>query len=369
MTWPLVRKDMLLWLRVPQSIMVTLLIPIIIMTVAMLADTVQQQLSVAVVDESGSAEVITNEIEASPYFNPLPATGHEAEAWLHQDGIVAVISIPADYSESVAAREPVIIEMNIRNRDEDLTRNMIMRLYYIVFKANQRLLADIPDVGSHLIIRERPLLPETISDALYLATGLLVFTALYGGLANTALLTAREWDELAIKEVLLAPRPYYEFVFAKILAGWLETVISIIAVFFFAFLVIELRPAGNLWLIAGFLLLTSLFGAAIGALFGCAIRRIIPAVMLSILISVISWFIGGGFGPVMFTGEAAQQIAWMLPPTYAIAALQQLMHTSRLAGLDYYALIIGFSTVIAILISLFACNQLLLRRPLGQGKE
>lgn len=369
MMWPIVRKDVLLWIRVPQSLLVTVLIPIVIMVVAVLADTVQQRLSVAVIDPFDSGEVVTSEIASSPYFYAIPADANEAEIWLDNDDILAALYIPVDFSESLASGQRVTITMNIRNRDEDLTRNYILRLYDVAYKANDRLLESNTEAGPLLIIQERPLLPVTVSDTLYLATGILVFTAIYGGLANTALLMAREWDEAVVKEVLLAPRRYSEYIIAKIFTGWLETFLSIIVVFLFAFLIIGLRPVGNPWLIAIFLIVTALFGAAIGALFGCVIRRIIPAVMLSIVLSTVCWLVGGGFGPVAFTSETMQEIAWKLPPTYAIIALQQLMHSTRTINLENYALVMGVSTLVALVVSLIICNRVLTQKPLDQGKD
>lgn len=364
MMWPLVRKDILLWIRVPQSLLVTVFIPMVIMTVAILADTVQQRMSVAVTDSSGSAQVVTSEIESSPYFHAIPADFDEAETWLQNGDILAVVNIPADYNELLASGQRVTIEMKIKNRDEDLTRNFILRLYDVVVKANARLLASAVDVEPILTIQERPLLPQPVSDARYLATGILVFIAIYGGLANTALLMAREWDESVVKEVLLAPRSYSEFVIAKIFTGWLETLLSIIIIFLFAFFIIGLQPVGNFWVIAAFLIMTALFGAAIGALLGCVIRQIIPAVMLSIAVSTLSWLIGGGFGPVAFTSKTVQKIAWVLPPTYTVTALQQLMHTTLTTNLGNYALVIGVSTLVALVICLVVCNRMLTQSPL-----
>lgn len=362
----LIRKDVLLWVRVPQSLLVTILVPVVLMAVAILANTVQQRLSLAVVDPSQMVAAIASN---SPYIHVIPVEYEQAESWLQDGDIIALLTVSPDFSKTPLATETWQnpIEMRIRNRDEDLTRNYVLRLYDIVLGVNQKLTTAAGEVEP-VHVREHGLLPDTISDALYLATGILVFTAIYGGLANTALLLAREWDESAIKEVLLAPRHRLEIILAKIFTGWLETMVSLLVVLLFSYWALGLQPVGNPWLLAFFLVITALLGAAVGALFGCVIRRIIPAVMLSIVLATFLWFVGGGFGPVPFTSNLVQQIAWKSPTTYAIAALQQVMHTTFTVNLAHDAAIVGISTAVLLVVSLATCQWTLTRSPLGQGQ-
>jgi hypothetical protein len=364
--WILIQKDILLWLRVRQSVLVTILIPATLMLVAGLAGTIGQRLSVAVVNPAAQAPHMMSEIWDSTFFKPFLVEPAQAEAWLEQGQIVAVINIPPDFDRLAASGQPAYVDMTLHNLDEDTVKNFTLRLYDVVFRVNQHLIRAEAKRQPMLEVQERGLLPRAVTDMMYLATGILVFTAIYGGLANTALLVAREWNEDTIKELLVAPVHRFEFVMAKICTGWLETMLSVGVVFLLSVGLLGLKPTGNLFLLWFFLAVCVLMSAAAGALFGCVIRRVVPAVMLGIILSVQAWFVGGGFGPVPFTSPALQWIAWKLPSTYAIAAVQQLMHTSGTTNLGSYASVVGGSMLVVLALSLVACNRLLAARPLQE---
>lgn len=360
--WTIVRKDLRLWFRVPQSVAVTILMPMIVLTVAAFVGSVGSGLSV-VVDES-QPRAVQQFVEQDPYTTRLTASGPEEARAMVRDGDASAAIIVSGWDQHA---EPAKVELVETSRgDFDLHRNLALRVTQTTLDINQKSLSarDAP----HLAIHESGLLSELVPNAAYFAAGIVIFTAIFGGLGNTVFLTAREWDENVARASLVSPRSYAEFMLAKITGGSVQTVLAVVAVFAIVALAFGVYPAGSIPLLTALVAASIVIAASIGALLGVAIRTIIPAVMASAVLSSVAWFIGGGFGPAAFTSSTVQWISWKLPTTYAITAFQKLMQVPATDQVRESTLFVVIGAVVTFVVCVGLGTRILARNPLQGGR-
>lgn len=349
----IVVNDLRQWIRQPQAVLVSLLVPLVVLVIAALAGTVGAGYTVAVVDDQ-PADVLAA-LERSPYLRTVVmdrdaaseavATGEVAGTFDTQDDAL-VLSV-APYG------------------NDDLRRNLVMRQQAVLADINtgRRADADLP----HIAWAERGLLPETVSDQAYLAAGALVFTAIFSGLANTAFGTAREWEKNTAQYLLVSPHRPISVLGAKLVTGTVQSLLAVAVALGVIVVGFGVHPVGTSWLLAGVLLATIVGSGALGLVLGVALRRIVPALLISVVASLVAWFVGGGFAPVTLQPSTLHAVSVVLPSTYAISAGQRLINGLGTMELDLLATT-GLA-VISVVLALMAASQVVKTRPTGARHE
>lgn len=336
------------------------LVPAAVLLVAALAGTVAQQFSVPMAVEQ--SETARAAFLNSPYLRAQPMERQSGFELVRTGRAAGVLDSDRDAGEG----RPSTLELTLGARaDEDLARNLEMILIGTALELSQQAYTH-QDVG-RVVIDENGLLARPVSDTAYLATGIVAFAGLFGALAGTAQLTARDWESDTAREIFAAPRGYGTFALAKISAGVLQACLSVGVVFVIVSVVLGELPAGNPFLLALVLLGMIGTGATLGLLIGCGAQRIVPAVIASLALSVSAWFIGGGLGPVAIQSELTQWIAWKLPSTYGFTGIQDLMWHPTAPGAYLWPLLIGVGVLFAICVPVAV--RLLSIRPLGRGRS
>ena len=350
----ILRKDLLAWFRSLRSVLVSVLVPAALLLFAALAGTVGQQFTVAVVDEQ--PQEVQDVAFDSPFLNGLALKRAEAERKVDEGSLAGLV----DSSGNMA-----ILRVTARG-DEDLRRNLIMRQEGLVFDLNSHHLAESGE--SRLDLETTGVTRKSISDMTYLATGIIVFTALFGGMANTSYVSAREWEESTIKSLLVTPQPLLGVVFAKLVTGAVQTIVSVAVITLLSVLFLDVSPEGNLLTIAAVLLLTVVASCSLGLLLGVVMRRSVPAMMGSILVAISLWFVGGGFGPVSFYREDLQAIAWKVTSRYAIAAVERLVNMPGPSTVfDHDLEVVWLAASVSFLVFMILTIAVVRRSPVGGG--
>lgn len=350
----IVWKDLLTWFRSLRSVLVSVLVPAALLLFAALAGTVGQQFTVAVVDEQ--PQQVKDVAFGSPFLNGLAMKRADAEQKVDEGSLAGLVD---------SDRNVVVLRVTARG-DEDLRRNLIMRQEGAIFDLNSHYLAESRE--SRLNLEITGVARESISDMTYLATGIIVFTALFGGMANTSYVSAREWEESTIKSLLVTPQPLLGVVLAKLITGAVQTIVSVAVITLLSVLFLGVSPEGDLLTIAAVLLLTVVASCSLGLLLSVVMRRSIPAMMGSILIAISLWFVGGGFGPVSFYREDLQAIAWKLPSTYAIAAVERLVNMPGPSTVsDHDLAVVWLTAPASFLVFMILTVVMVRRRPVGGG--
>ena len=319
--WSIAWKDISVWLRQPSVIASTVMpaVGFMIIIVISAAAVGRNPIALVVLDDGPAAGQFAGIIEQSDAFVVQRTAPEEAKRLLAGLDVSAVITIPADFGANLAAHrpDPVSIEINNLNLDftNDLRRSLPAAIdrYYAAQVANP---VNVAVAESDLRMQDVGLIQfEIIPNLVLLLT--------MAGIVNCGLATAREFEDLTIKELLLAPIARSTVIAGKLLAGWLTTLLLSLVVLVVGALIGVLRPAGLYWLLAvGVIALFGLASAGLGAALGAQLRRYTAVVGIGINLSIYFFFLSGGIGVAAFLPAWVQSISRFTPTYYAVHALQ-----------------------------------------------
>ncbi len=163
-----------------------------------------------------------------------------------------------------------------------------------------------------------------------------------GGMLQAGTASAREWENVTIKELLLSPASRMAILLGKMLGALLVGLGSTVIVLVVLVLFLGVTP--DHWPeVAGFTCLSLLIFNTLGTLLGTLIKQRMPVIALTMGISLPLFFISGAFGPISFTTPLLQGIAKIFPVYYQIVVLQHAFHSFSLNtyGLAGNLLILG----------------------------
>ncbi|USL11079.1 ABC transporter permease [Bacillus bombysepticus] len=363
--WSIIKKDTRLMLREPFYIGISIILPIMFYIFFTIITSGSATVPIAIVDDAQNAnsrefialfsEKIDNkrDLEAS-YWEIVSTNTKESMSLFSNREVMSMVIIPENFDKNSK------VIMKTHNINSDYTKNFQLRLDEIINYYNHNKL----DFNNQISVKEKSWVQKDIPMLTYMASSLLVFAFLYGGMVNTGVLIAREWEEDTVKELLLSPVSKIHLVIGKMLSGLVPTFISGGIIYLIIYLVQGFKPTGNLLLILLLVLITAFLGVGIGVLIGSLTKRILPTIQINIIIAVVSLIIGGGFSPLdgLAWGGVSQYVYYfskILPPYYAFKAGHLIMNTEFLDNFFLYLIIVlGSSLIIISLASLYLSKGL-----------
>ncbi|HEV2471810.1 MAG TPA: ABC transporter permease [Chthonomonadales bacterium] len=329
-------KDIAVWLRQPVNIAVTLLPPLGFLLVAALGSAAVGRSPVALVtlDSGAKGQQMAQIIHNADVFRLTDATPTQAQVLLNNIDVVAIITIPADFTQRVDAHLSAPINVTVNNLNLDFTNDIrrsvpdAITQYYQAQGSSSPVLVTMHE--TNLRSRDVQLFQYDV-----LPTILLLLTI--SGLINGGLSTAREWERNTVKELLLSPTARGAIIAGKVLAGFAITFVLGTLVLLLGDLLGWTQPEGIYWVNALLIIaLVSLFSAGVGVAIGAALRRIQVVIAVSINVALYLFFLAGGIGVLAFEPGWLQTIAAFVPLTYGRHALEQAIFysASDQLGLD-----------------------------------
>jgi ABC-2 type transport system permease protein len=339
--WGIVVKEMLVWVRSPLQVVISLASPLVLLLVATLlfspSDANRIEIGVITPANAGPytqklVQHLTAETGVPMYFEIVTTDPEEAQMLFEQQRIFAIVTIPPDFDLALDQGQPATLDFQVYNAMGDVNKNVQMSF-------NRSLLAFYNEALPGQVLLQpqvNRLLPHDIPRSGYLSAGILVYTLMFVGILSTGVIMTREWEYHTLPELTVSPTPRFILVLSKTLAGLLQAGTITAVVFVIAYLLSDLRPTGNLFLIVAVLFLVGLMFVSFGALVGVAAKRIYLVMPASGIMAIVLWFLSGGFQePLAVKGTAIFTISRVLPPTYAFEALHKLIHGPSLAGLGF----------------------------------
>ncbi len=348
--WIIMRKDIRVWLRQPTNMTATILPPLAFLLVSALTAAAVGRSPVALVtlDSGVKGQQMAQIIHNADVFRLTDATPTQAQALLNNIDVVAIITIPADFTQRVDAHFNAPIDVTVNNLNLDFTNDIrrsvpdaITQFYQAQGNASPIL---VTMHETNLRIRDVQLFQYDV-----LPTILLLLTI--SGLINGGLSTAREWERNTVKELLLSPAARGAIIAGKVLAGFVITFVLGTLVLLLGDLLGWTQPEGIYWANALLIIaLVSLFSTGLGVAIGAVLRRIQIVIAISVNVSLYLFFLAGGIGVLAFEPGWLQSIAAFVPLTYGRHALEQAIFysASDQLGLDITVLV-GFSLAALVL--------------------
>ncbi len=350
-----VRSD----IRAPATNMIVVFVPLNFLILMLLFATSGGQAPTAVVmlDQGPYAQQFLSAMQNAHSFHITPAggtTADEAQRQIQSGNIVAVVTIPASFDDDLKAGRKIEIPVLVNNLNTDFTNDIrrAIPLTIASFYANafpEQVVVKAQEVDSY---------PQDTDYIPYLGVSVLVVALMLGGLNQSGVNIAREYENNTIKELLLSPASRWAIQLGKVIGALAVTSLSSFIVLAVLVFIIGIYPQNWLEVIIFAIVIMPIFGA-IGALLGTLLRRRSVVIPLSLLLALPLFFLSGPFGPPSFGTTIGQIIAQFSPTYYGIAAFQHAFHgftTTPTTTAENLLILVGFA-VVAI-----ALSAILLRR-------
>ena len=354
--WALITKDIGVWARQPPAIAATVLPPIVFMIVIFVASAAvgRNPVALVVLDDGPQSQRLSSILKSSDAFRVQTATAGDAQNLLDNLQVAAVITIPSDFDARFDAGQPDPVTIRINNLNLDFTNDLRRSLPAAI----TRFYAQQSHSPVDMSVQETDLRSQDVSILQFLLIPNLVLMVTVAGIVNCGLATAREFEDVTIKELLLSPISRTTLIAGKLLAGWLTTLIVAGVVLALGALTGVLRPTGWYALLAvGEIALLALAMAGLGAALGALLQRFIPTIAIGVNLSIYLFFLSGGISVVAFLPDWVQTIAHFTPSYYGVHALQMAIfyHSSEQLGRDL-AVMLG-TTVATLVVGVLALRR------------
>jgi ABC-2 type transport system permease protein len=357
-TGAICRNTIAVWLRNRSLIAASLVPPIAFLAAGFFAAAAVSHSPIALVnlDSGADGRQMVAILHESDLFRITDANPHHAQALIHNVQVAAIITIPADFTARVQSRQHVSINYEINNFNLDFT-NDIRRS---VPTAITEFYASNP-VSSPIKVRmaEQDLRHKDIQLFQYEVVPILILMILITGLVNTAVSTAREYEQGTVKGILLSPVSDIAIVAGKIFAGFFIGLgCGLVELGICLLLHWAIIPHGGYWIIAlGSIALTALFAASAGFALGVWMKKIQAAHALATNAALPMFFLAGGVGVLAFEPHWLQTVAAFIPLTYANHSLQMAMFFDSADAVGRDATVLLATALLTMALAVLAFRQ------------
>ena len=350
-SWTICKKDLRVWLRHPSNLVITLAPPLALLLVGALGSQAVGHSPVALVrlDDGPQGQRMARVLHEADLFRLQDVSASQAQALLTRLEVVAVITIPPDFTRRVQARDPAPLAVTINNLNLDFTSDIRRAVPDAI---TQFYAGEGGGSPFKIGLREHDLRARDIELFEYSVLPTIIFTLMIGGLVSGGLTTAREWETQTVKELLLAPVTRGALIAGKMLASFIPTFILGLLVLLLCSLAGWLHPEGIYWLSAALIIaLLALFSALLGTGVGALVQRIQPVSPVAINVGMYLFFLAGGIGVLSFEPPVLQRIAAFIPLTYGRHALEMSIFYSSGEQFGRDVLVMGLAIVVAAILS------------------
>ncbi len=217
--WVILRKDIRIWLRQPANIGATIIPPIGFLLVGALGAAAVGRSPVALVtlDSGQKGQQMAQIFHSADVFRITDTNPQQAQALLNNIDVVAVITIPADFTQRVEAHQSAPIDVTVNNLNLDFTNDIRRSVPDAITQFYQAQGSSSP---IQVTMREHDLRQRDVQLFEYSVLPTIVLLLTVSGLINGGLSTAGEWESRTVKELLLSPAARGAIIGGKVLAGF-----------------------------------------------------------------------------------------------------------------------------------------------------
>lgn len=355
--WTICRKDIRVWLRQPANVAITVLPALALLFVDALSVGAVGRSPVALVtlDQGARGQKMAQVIHQADLFRVSDATPAQAQALYNNLDVVAIVTIPADFTHAVDEHAPSHIEVQINNLNTDFTNDIRRAVPDAITQFYQQQGGESP---IKVTLHEQNLRSQDIELFQYSAMPLLVLLLVVSGLVSSSLAAASEWETRTIKELLLSPASSGAIITGKVLTGFVTTVALGIVVLGVGSLLGWVQPQGVYWLsVLLIMALVALFSAGLGVALGALLQRIQPVGSAAIVLALYLFFLTGGTAVLAFDPGWLQTVATFVPLYYGRHALEMAIFYQSFDQLPRDVVVLAGSALLAVGLGILAMRR------------
>jgi len=269
--------------------------------------------------------------------------------------VVAVITIPADFTQRFETHESSPVDVTVNNLNLDFTNDIRRAVPDVITQFYQAQGSASP---IKVTISEHNLRTRDVELFQYGVLPTIVLLLLISGLVTGSLTTAREWESRTVKELLLSPVTRGAIITGKVLASFAITFVLGTVVLLIGYALGWTQPEGIYWLTTLLVIaLVALFSSGLGVAIGAAIQRIQPVIGISINIAFYLFFLAGGTGVLAFEPQWLHNIAAFIPLTYGRHALDIAVFYSSSEQLGLDVTVLALSALVALSLGILSMRR------------
>jgi ABC-2 type transport system permease protein len=312
-----------------------------------------------VVEDSGPlGNVVASALERSTTVSASTMSRRDADARLRSGEIAGYLLVPTDFSTQAQQSRVISLQVNLEGSQPGLSGT--------VLQAVTQSLTDLagPAGGVHFSIRRSYLYGGENFDTLdYFGAafiGLVVFFLVF---VITIVAFLRERSQGTLERLMASPLRRPEIVLGYMLGFTVLALAQAIEVLAFCLLVLHVHNSGNVALI--FLLegLMALVAVNLGIFLSMFARTEFQAVQFIPLVIVPQLLLSGIIFPVSTEPGALQAISRLLPLTYAVSGMRDIMIKG--ANLTWSGLQLDFGIVLGFCLLVIVAGAATLRRRIA----
>ncbi|MHA1780185.1 MAG: ABC transporter permease [Candidatus Thorarchaeota archaeon] len=160
-----------------------------------------------------------------------------------------------------------------------------------------------------------PITPSLLS---YNGISAILLSVVACAIGGQAMLAAADIENGALYETLNSPAPRISYILGRTIAAIPRSILGLVFVIPFITLTLGLPSTGEPLLLVGVVILTILGTAPIGEIIGNGVGNREQALLLSVIITILGYFAGGGLAPVSLLPQPYRSITLLSPMTYAL---------------------------------------------------
>jgi ABC-2 type transport system permease protein len=323
--WTICKKDVRVWLRQPVNVALTVLPPLVLLFITALGAAAVGRSPVALVtlDHGAKGVQMARIMHHADLFRVTDATPEQARTLFTNLDVVAIVTIPANFTEAIGAHAPVQIEVQVNNLNLDFTNDIRRSVPDAITQFYQQQ-GNISPIK--VTLQEQDLRHHDVELFQYSVLPLMVLLLTISGLVSSGLFAAFEWETRTIKELLLSPTTSGAIMTGKVLAGFVTTFALGVLVLGVGGVLGWLQPEGVYWLNVLLLMgLVALFSAGLGVALGALLQGIQPVSSASMMLALYLFFLSGGTAVLAFEPGWLQNVAAFVPLTYGRHALEMAL--------------------------------------------
>ncbi len=346
--WAIFKKDLTIWLLNRRNLAATLVPPLVFLLVQALGAVAVGRSPVALVtlDHDPKGLQMEQIFHQADMFRITDATPEQAQLLLKDIQVVAVITIPADFTQRVDAHASSPVDVTVNNLNLDFTNDIRRSVPDAITQFYQAQGSSSP---IKVTLSEQNLRHRDVQLFQYSVLPTIVLLLTLSGLVTSSIAAAREWETRTVKEMLLSPVARASIIMGKVLSAFTTTFLLGVLVLLLGDLLGWTQPEGIYWLVSLLIIaLVALMSTGLGVVVGAALQRIQPVIAISINVAFYLFFLAGGIGVLSFEPVWLQNIAAFVPLTYGVHALEQAIFYSASDQLGRDVIVLSICALVAL---------------------
>jgi ABC-2 type transport system permease protein len=335
------RAEMIQMARSPILVVLTIIQAITFLLLVSLFGLTGSMAPTAIInsDNGAYANIFIKNLESTHHsFRLEPMTTSSAQQLLNQGKLVAIITIPQGFSQSIMQGQSVPVNVDVDNVDADLTDDIQRALPSAIVAFGKQL--HFPGIRVH--VNEQDVLKQDTGFIPYLIVSALALDAFVIAGILGAVAVAREYEIGTFKMLTLSPiNPLVPFI-GRMLAADTVAFLSILVSAEIVIIGYKVVPLHPLEMIGTLLTCIIIFGC-IGAVVGAGLKKTLPIAALIFGLALPLYIDSGALEPERFDGNVIWTFAHLSPIYYAVGLLENAFHgfhvTPEPVSVDFLLLI------------------------------